>query len=262
MDFNNSFFRCDQTTDCFDVSDEKNCKLIVIDTNTYLKDKPPKEGVVKVRVELLKILEIGELAMLFSSQYVVKLEWFDQRITYYNLHGDQGLNSLVEEEKQMIWTPSFIFDNTESKTRSTTDKESIISVRREGDFSRIGIESIDNIYMFEGDENPLYMMRVYQTSWICDYQMNWYPFDTQTCKMTYALTNELNNFIRVVPNGHAYLGPVELTQYFVRNTEMGSDTVGEDKIQAIVFKVTLGRRLLGTLLTIFLPTILLNVIGE
>ena len=80
--------------------------------------------------------------------------------------------------------------------------------------------------------------------------------------MTYSVTNELNNFIQIIPNGHGYLGPVELTQYFVRETEMFSDFVGEERQQAIVFEVTLGRRLLGNLLTIFLPTILLNVIGE
>ena len=36
----------------------------------------------------------------------------------------------------------------------------------------------------------------------------------------------------------------------------------EEEQQAIVFEATLGRRLLGNLLTIFLPTILLNIIGH
>ena len=256
------YFRCDQSTDCHDVSDEKNCQIVIIDENNYLKDKPPKQGIVKVRVELLKILEIGEVAMLFSSQYALQLEWLDGRITYYNLHGNQSLNTLVEEEKQMIWTPSFIFDNTKSKTRTTTDKESIISVRRMGNFSRNTIESIDNVYIFRGRENPLDMARIYQTDWICDYLMNWYPFDTQKCSLTFALTDELNNFIKIIPNGHEYLGPVELTQYFVRDTKMISERVGKKNIQAIVYEVRLGQRLLGNLLTIFLPTILLNVIGR
>jgi hypothetical protein len=55
----NSVSRCDQTTDCNDISDEKGCKIVVIDENNYLKDKPPKETVVKVKIELLKILQIG-----------------------------------------------------------------------------------------------------------------------------------------------------------------------------------------------------------
>ena len=32
--------------------------------------------------------------------------------------------------------------------------------------------------------------------------------------------------------------------------------------QAVIFKVSLGRRLLGTILTVFLPTVLLNLLGH
>ena len=256
-----SSYRCDQNTDCDDISDEKGCKIVVIDPNNYMKDKPPKQALVKLRVDLLKILELDEVAMLYRTQYTVNLEWLDPRITFYNLHENQGLNTLVEEEKQMIWTPRLIFDNTDEKTRTTTDSESVISVRREGNYTKNTKESIDNVYIFEGLYNPLDMNRVYQTEWICDYEMNWYPFDTQKCRMTFAVTKDLNNFIRIVGNGHTYRGPVELTQYFVRDTEMFSEWL-EDEQQAIVLEATLGRRLLGTLLTIFLPTVLLNVIGH
>ena len=165
--------RCDQTTDCYDVSDEKGCKIIVIDPKNYLKDKPPKQGVVKVHVKLLKILKLDEVSALFSSQYSIKMEWMDSRLTFYNLHGNQGLNTIVEDEKQMIWTPSLILENTNDKPLTIVDRKSIISVRREGNFTKPGAKSIDNIYIFKGDENPLEMTRLYQTGWICDYQMNW-----------------------------------------------------------------------------------------
>ena len=254
--------RCNQNPDCDDISDEKGCKIVVIDPKNYLKDKPPKDAVVKLSVDLLKILEIGEVAMMYRTKYTVNLEWLDPRITFYNLHGDRNLNSLVEKEKQMIWTPSLIFENTDENTRTTTDGESIISVKREGNFTQNTVEDLDNTYMFRGEDNPLDMSRVYETEWICDYQMNWYPFDTQKCRMTFAVPKDLNNFIKILVNGHNYLGPVELTQYFVRDTDMFSIVFGEDQQQAIVLEATLGRRLLGTLLTIFLPTVLLNVIGH
>ena len=96
---------------------------------------------------------------------------------------------------------------------------------------------------------------------ICDYQMHWYPFDTQVCSMTISVTENLNDFISIENNGHENLGPVELTQYFIRRTDMNIGRIG-NKQQAVIFKVSLGRRLLGTLLTVFLPTILLNVIGH
>ena len=119
----NSVYRCDQATDCEDISDEKGCKIVVIDENNYLKDKPPKETVLKIKIELLKILEIGEVEMLFRCQFKLFLEWFDSRVTFYNLKENQLLNTLVEDEKQNIWTPSMIFDNTDEKVRTKTDVE-------------------------------------------------------------------------------------------------------------------------------------------
>ena len=91
--------------------------------------------------------------------------------------------------------------------------------------------------------------------------MNWYPFDTQVCSMTISVTEDLNDFISIEENGHENLGPVELTQYFIRRTEMKIGLIG-NKQQAVIFNVALGRRLLGTILTVFLPTVLLNVIGH
>ena len=62
-----------------------------------------------------------------------------------------------------------------------------------------------------------------------------------------------------LPGGVEFTGPKELTQYFVKNFNIQSTKV-KDK-EAVVVSITLGRRLLGTFLTIFFPTILLNVIG-
>ena len=103
--------------------------------------------------------------MLFRNQFKLYIEWFDSRITFYNLHEDSGLNTLVEEEKLKIWTPSLIFDNTDQKVRTRTDEESLILVKREGNFSRNMIDEIDNVYMYHGSENPLEMNRVYHIGW-------------------------------------------------------------------------------------------------
>ena len=91
--------------------------------------------------------------------------------------------------------------------------------------------------------------------------MQWYPFDSQICSMMISLTEDLNDFITLQSNGHDNLGPVELTQYFIRATEMNVNIIGVEQ-QAVIFKVSLGRRLLGTILTVFLPTVLLNLLGH
>ena len=96
---------------------------------------------------------------------------------------------------------------------------------------------------------------------ICEYQMNWYPFDTQVCSMVISVSEDLNDFITLESNGQEYLGPVELTQYFVRNTEVVTSIL-QDGHQAVTGRITLGRRLLGTILTVFFPTVLMNVVGH
>ena len=84
----------------------------------------------------------------------------------------------------------------------------------------------------------------------------WYPFDTQLCSMQFATPRDLDMFVELRADNHQYLGPEDLTQYFVRGTKLFS------KNSTVVYEVSLGRRLTATFLTAFLPTILLNVIGH
>ena len=65
--------------------------------------------------------------------------------------------------------------------------------------------------------------------------------------------------IYLTPENLKYLGPKDLTQYFIKHTEIRNDTSNNEMV--VIVEVTLGRRLLSTVLTVYLPTILLNVIG-
>ena len=56
------------------------------------------------------------------------------------------------------------------------------------------------------------------------------------------------------------IGPTELTQYFIKGYEMGPKDI--DGRRGMQVTVKLGRRLLSTILTVYLPTLLLNVIGH
>jgi hypothetical protein len=62
--------------------------------------------------------------------------------------------------------------------------------------------------------------------------------------------------VELVPEELQYLGPKDLTQYFIRQTNMTLGGAGE-----VLVEVVLGRRLLGTVLTIYIPTGLLLIIS-
>ena len=69
---------------------------------------------------------------------------------------------------------------------------------------------------------------------------SWYPFDTQFCDMIVKPNGNSGKFIKLVVEGLNYLGPEDLTQYFVRETKIYWKEDG-----TIHMIVVLGRRLLG-----------------
>ena len=158
-------YRCDQAVDCPDLSDEKNCKTVVFDTENYIMGKPPKKALVKVKIELLNVLEISEIGMLFKSQFKLYLEWFDARLKFHNLHEGKVANRIVDKEKNEIWIPQLIFENTDLKLRTKRDTEAVVYVNRTGTYKVSGIEHLDNEYIFNGAENAIEISRIYNIDW-------------------------------------------------------------------------------------------------
>ena len=54
-----------------------------------------------------------------------------------------------------------------------------ITVVREGNFTRSGLDVVDETEIFKGGENTLFMQQVYTWQFQCKYNLNDYPFDTQ-----------------------------------------------------------------------------------
>ena len=54
-----------------------------------------------------------------------------------------------------------------------------VSVIREGNFTRSGPQEVDEIEIFEGNENTLMMTQTYTLQFQCEYTLRKYPFDAQ-----------------------------------------------------------------------------------
>ena len=81
------------------------------------------------------------------------------------------------------------------------------------------------------------------------------PF--QSCAMVFEPDGNSGEFVDLKAEELNYLGPQDLTQYFIRQTSMNKTMAGAIKVE-----VVLGRRLLGTVLTVYIPTILLIFIAH
>ena len=116
-------------------------------------------------------------------QFQITLMWMENRVIYQNLKEQSSLNALTLEDIKAIWLPLIVYDNTDQKevTRLGMDWEwaTRLTVAREGDFIRSGLEEVDEVEIFKGAENSLTMNQTYTWEFQCKYQLQRYPFDTQ-----------------------------------------------------------------------------------
>ena len=186
------------------------------------------------------------------------MQWYESRLRFKNLKQDINLNRLLPFEVKYIWVPELVFPNTEERTTSIVDDKTSISVERHGNFKLSELSENENIQNFKGIENPLFMKRYYNQRFLCDYKLNWYPFDIQHCSMVFEMDKEYAPFTKFVLKTIEYTGERTMPQYHF--VGLGMKLNDEDNNQFII-QIKLGRQLFGIILKIFFPTIILNMIS-
>ena len=183
--------RCDQIINCRDKSDEEDCSMLVIE-NSYNKKVAPFSTVsntdltivavpVNITMVLKNILDIAEVQHIIELKFGIMLEWYENRALFHNLKHEITLNALTEIEMYELWTPYVIYENTDKSeaVKLRADVDTTITVTREGEFTRSGMDVADEIEIFKGSENKLTMNQTDSKRFHCTYQLQKYPFDTQ-----------------------------------------------------------------------------------
>ena len=206
------------------------------------------------------IQEIKEIQQILQLKFSLRMTWVDARLDFYNIKLDETMNVISMDELDRIWLPIIIFHNTERGQRTINDDESFATINRTGQGTGSDSSISEDIDIYKGSENSISMTRLYNIEFFCDYDMRWYPFDAQTCFMVLKLGGGTEKLLSLTPGILEYLGPEELTQYYVKKYSVGETRLKNAK--GLSISITFGRRLLGTILTVYLPTVLLNVIGH
>ena len=260
--------RCDGKVDCEDTSDEESCKLAVV-LPSYNKEMnpPPIKGETKVKVTLAvdieDILEVEEINKMFHVKYILSTSWIDPGLTYHHLKRNPDQNILSKVEKSSIWTPRVIFANTKATDNSILDDNSLVQIIPNANFTftKTGMTDHQNIYIFNGENTKLEMTRAYETEFLCSYNMAWYPFDSQKCGLHFVLGVTSQPFVSLSAGRLEFNGPEELSQYFVRKWAIKEHLHGKIG-EGVRVDIVLGRRILSNILTVYVPTVLLNLIGH
>ena len=257
--------RCNGRTECLDKSDEFDCAMVSVD-KSYIKDMPapPQHGdkltKITVSIDLMSILEISEVDSSIEFQFQIYLTWLDPRLTFQNLKDEQFLNTISSLDEEKIWIPQVVFFNNPSKLESANDEQAFVTISRNGEKTESPPTVLRNVHSYQGSENSLTVSRFYSLPFICDFKMNMYPFDTQICKIQLATTGNSDNFVELDNAVLQYLGPVDLTQYFVKEWSFKKNEIGNN-VHGLEISIILGRRILSEVLTTYLPTILICVVS-
>merc|ERR1712001_369264 len=106
--------------------------------------------------------------MEYTVNLIIKMWWYDSRITFRNLKINKDKNILSQNEIDQIWSPELIFlDSNEvglikagdqiSKDASIFSGIGTVRILRNGSPQHNPIKELDEDYLYPGKENALLM---------------------------------------------------------------------------------------------------------
>ena len=209
-------------------------------------------------MNIIGFLEVDELGQTLKVTFEIRRTWFDSRLTFWHLQEDRDLNFLWEKNYERIWYPKIYFGNVDG-IKGSDERHLLYTLLRDMTITPTvrNPGTTDATYEFRGSEHKIERVQEYTGFWRCIFDLQWYPFDRQTCNMLMKMPRHYRGFVRLNPQKIGHKGnKAELTKYSVDEILFCSAANGTE----LVLSVTLGRPLLGSILTIYIPTLLLLLI--
>ena len=244
--------RCNGKRDCVDETDEGECKAFVrsLGYNRFLVP-PPSDNetkhVVYFSFNIQDIIEINEKDGFVRCKILLIRKWFDRKVTFQNLKNESEANMIDPEDQSLLWKPwTFVNNIADRRKYAQTDREQEwkVILNPNNSFVHADNSFLHNTYLFDGASNMISYDIAYTTEWLCDFHMEWYPFDTQSCQMEFL---QQEDSIRPVPESVIFSGS-DLPQHFLRDVAMCSTTI--DGKEGVIVEIILGRPIFSTFLTV------------
>ena len=97
----------------------------------------------------------SEISLTIDIKFTISMECYEiDRIAYHNLKNKLSLNALSDDEMSDLWTPYFIYSNTDDNEATKVNHKfknikTTVAVTREGAVTRAKMDSVDDIELFK-----------------------------------------------------------------------------------------------------------------
>ena len=263
--------KCNFVPDCWDRGDEIDCQLlskknmegydsnlpdIVIENGGKLLKK-----MVKVSITIEEIKSIEEVKSRYTTTFDLELEWMDARLTWYDIHEDLDLNILSEEQKNDIWFPTILIANSEANiVEVPNDSQSKLSVRKNGSLTMSSKENIQESALYQGKENNIIYLRQFTEKLKCVFDLTFFPFETQTCSMSFKVGNKERNLVELIGDHVEFSGNRKLSTFDVIKSELEEKVVSD--VIDVKVNIILKRQVSQHLLGIYLPSLFIMAVAH
>ena len=101
-----------------------------------------------------------------------------------NLKNETEMKNIVGKvQRDTIWIPNLIFDNSVKDLEILNDAFSTLMVNQEKNGTKEMNLHLQKDQRYNGTENSLVYLRTYKIKLLCDFNQHNYPFDYQMCKI-------------------------------------------------------------------------------
>ena len=167
-----------------------------------------------------------------------------------------GYNSvLYRKSSEELWLPGLYIVDTIGAPNDLISKYQV-RVKHEGPPQKSNRRNLHEALVYEGNENPLVFSEILDESLSCDFELTYYPFDTQTCSVILRVPILKRSVIDLIPGKCEALEKITLSQYNILGME---NRVGGRHNDTLACDITLKRNPAFHIVATYLPTLTLMI---